>query len=223
MSKLYENCQRMVLATYANEMADTCQTLGIDPWEVSKAASTKPYGFLPFLPGAGVGGHCIPINPYYLLSTCSMPLLEQATQTTQQRPSRLAGRMVAALTAKSKAEHPVSPSDRKARLRILVVGVGFKRGQSVLSNSPGIAIIVALLEEWDAYVEFADPLVSEQALHYVPRFDDSADWRPDCLQRFNGIIIAMNQVGLDMSILASLEDVIVHDYCNVVRDEQLLG
>lgn len=63
MTKLYENCQRMMCIAYANEMADACIPLGIDPYEVSEAAATKPFGYMNYIPGIGVGGHCIPINP----------------------------------------------------------------------------------------------------------------------------------------------------------------
>jgi nucleotide sugar dehydrogenase len=63
MVKLYENCQRMVCIAYANEMADACISWAIDPYEVCEAADTKPFGYMPMKPGAGVGGHCIPINP----------------------------------------------------------------------------------------------------------------------------------------------------------------
>jgi UDP-N-acetyl-D-mannosaminuronate dehydrogenase len=63
MTKLFENCQRMMMAAYANEMADACKLHGIDPFEVQSAAATKPFGYLPFTPGLGVGGHCIAVNP----------------------------------------------------------------------------------------------------------------------------------------------------------------
>lgn len=72
MTKLYENCLRMVCAAYANEMANAFEALGIDGFEVSAAAASKPFGYLPFRPGPGIGGHCIPVNPYYLLSTLSL-------------------------------------------------------------------------------------------------------------------------------------------------------
>jgi UDP-N-acetyl-D-mannosaminuronate dehydrogenase len=64
MTKLHENCQRMVCAMYANEMVDACALVGIDGSEIGRAAASKPFGYLPFRPGPGVGGHCIPVNPY---------------------------------------------------------------------------------------------------------------------------------------------------------------
>lgn len=205
MTKLYENCQRMVCAAYANEMADACFELGIDPWEVSKAAASKPFGYLPFRPGPGIGGHCIPVNPYYLLSTSSMPILQHATEISRQRPSVIADRFMREL-----GKRP-SESRGQPRPRILVVGMGFKRGQSVLSNSPGVSIVVRLLSEWETYVEFADPLVKQEALSYVPRMDPD-DWNTEYLELFDGIIVAIEQPGLDFRLLESLQGVKVQNY-----------
>ncbi|PHH92211.1 hypothetical protein CDD83_8411 [Cordyceps sp. RAO-2017] len=92
MAKLYENCQRMVCIVYANEMADACRARGIDPFEVCAAAATKPFGYMPFRPGLGVGGHCIPVNPYYLLANNDFPLLQAATECMRRRPAAIAQR-----------------------------------------------------------------------------------------------------------------------------------
>lgn len=211
MTKLYENCQRMVCATYANEMADACENLGIDAWEVSQAAASKPFGYLPFRPGPGVGGHCIPVNPYYLLSTCSMPLLEHATTVAWNRPADIATRFAKSLHCDRK--HAVAnTASRSRKTRSLVVGVGFKRGQSVMSNSSGAAIARTLLKDWDMYVEFADPLVSNESFGILPKMDTNRDWNATYLNTFDGIIVAVNQVGLDMSILETLKGVKICNY-----------
>ena len=96
-------------------------------------------------------------------------------------------------------------------LMILVVGVGFKRGQSVLSNSPGVAIIRTILEEWDAYVEFADPLVDAEQIDFCPKMDTEEDWNENHLHIFDGIIITVDQEGLDLSLLDRLQGVKVQD------------
>lgn len=90
-------------------------------------------------------------------------------------------------------------------LRILVVGVGFKRGQSVLSNSPGLAIIRTLLSEWDTFVEFADPLVDSEHVKFCPKMDTNASWNVEYLDTFDGVIVSVDQEGLDMSILDQLQ------------------
>lgn len=209
MTKLYENCQRMVCAAYANEMANACEALGIDGFEVSAAAASKPFGYLPFRPGPGIGGHCIPVNPYYLLSTCDMPLLEHATNMSWERPANVAKAFMKSL---------IRPQDTVERgrmspnpLRILVVGVGFKRGQSILSNSPGAAIIRSLLSEWDTYVEFADPLVDAELIKFCPKMDTEANWNEDYLETFDGIIVSVDQKGLDLNVVDRLRGVKVQD------------
>lgn len=208
MTKLYENCQRMVCAAYANEMADACHAMGIDAFEVSQAAASKPFGYLPFRPGPGIGGHCIPVNPYYLFSTCSMPILEHATSKTWQRPAEVAKRFMQSVV-QERTPAKVSASTKP---RVLVVGVGFKRGQSVMSNSPGAAIIKTLNSEYDIDVEFADPLVSTDLFNMVPKMDTDANWNEEYLNTFDGIIVAVDQVGLDLEVLEQLQDVKVQDY-----------
>lgn len=90
MMKPYENCQRMMCIAYANEMADACIPHGIDLYEVCDAASTKPFGYMPYSPD--VGGHCIPVNPFYLLASSNFPLLRSAAESMGSRPARLAKR-----------------------------------------------------------------------------------------------------------------------------------
>ncbi|KAK4993559.1 hypothetical protein LTR66_005987 [Elasticomyces elasticus] len=187
MTKLYENCQRMVCAAYANEMSDACASLGIDGWEVSKAAASKPFGYLPFQPGPGVGGHCIPVNPYYLLQTCDMPVLQHATESTWQRPLEIVERLVRVLERKRGATG--SRRRMSARnIRVLVVGVAFKRGQNVLYYSPGVAAVQSLIRDHDLDVEFADPLVDQVALPYVPRLDTSVNWNKEHLEKFDAYL-----------------------------------
>ncbi|KAL1884445.1 hypothetical protein Plec18167_002033 [Paecilomyces lecythidis] len=210
MTKLYENCQRMVCIAHANEMADACHTLGINAHEVSAAAATKPFGYMPYSPGLGVGGHCIPVNPYYLLSNCDFPLLKEASERMASRPTMLGDRVMRKYLTLRKASWSPPKSDRT---RVLVVGVGFKRGQSVLSNSPGLSLIRHLLEEWEAYVEFVDPLVTEEAVSYVPRLDEKVHWNKESLEdQFDVVIVAVNQVGLDMDLLRNLDGVLVENF-----------
>jgi len=120
MTKLCENCQRMAMIAYANEMADACIPHGVDPFEVCSAAATKPFGYAPFAPSLGVGGHCIPINPYQLLSNSTSPLLQAATEKMWQRPAMLALRVRETL---SHRKRKVSWVEKPG---VLVVSVGFK-------------------------------------------------------------------------------------------------
>lgn len=212
MTKLYENCQRMINIAYVNEMADACIPFGIDPFEVCRAAETKPFGYAAYRPSAGVGGHCIPVNPYYLFSNSdSWSLLHHATQTMNFRPAAIADRVMRDLYKKRR----LSVTQRHAQLnpRVLVVGMGFKPGQSVLSNSPGLAVMRALRENWDADVSYADPLVAQAAIKDFTKMDD-ADWNAEKLAAYDAVVVVMQQHGLDFEVLESVkaEGSCVH-YC----------
>ena len=212
MTKLYENCQRMICIAYANEMADACHELQtpIDPFEVSRAAATKPFGYMPFTPSAGVGGHCIPVNPFYLFKTGGFPLLRHATEKMGMRPAKLADRVMRALLPKGRDSTPES-MNRKPK--VLVVGVAFKPGQALITNSPGVHIINHLLDAWEAHVSFADPLVKEQALSYVPRLNEKVEWNKKRLSEFDAIIVVIKQVKLNFDVLNELKGVLVEKYC----------
>ena len=105
-----------------------------------------------------------------------------------------------------------------SQLRLLVVGVGFKRGQSVMSNSPGAAIVHTLKNEYNCHVEFADPLVSTALYSAVPKMDTETNWNVDYRSTYDGIIVSVNQEGLDMDVLANLPGVKVHDFSGVLKD-----
>ena len=202
MMKLYENCQRMVCIAYANEMADACIPHGIDPYEVCDAASTKPFGYMPYTPSVGVGGHCIPVNPFYLLSNSHFPLLECATLAMQSRPSRLAQRVLKTLRQRAVDRTP----------RVLVVGVGFKAGQSQIDNSPGAELVKALAVSREVDVCWADSLVKQEAFPQIHRLPNE-DWCKDVLETFDTIVVASQQPGLQLDILDELEGVEVERWC----------
>lgn len=197
MTKLYENCQRMMCIAYANEMADACLAQGIDPYEVSAAAATKPFGYMPFTPSLGVGGHCIPVNPFYLLCNNKFPLLESATLQMWSRPKQLASRLLESLKGRKL---------KGSRPKILIVGMAFKAGQSHLANSPGVELASSLSLTQETEVMWADPLVLQQAIPHVRRLAD-VDWRVEVLEEFDLIVVAFKQHGVDLGILEGLSGV----------------
>lgn len=204
MVKLFENCQRMVCIAYANEMADACVPLGLDPWEVCRAAATKSFGYMACTPGVGVGGHCIPVNPYYLLSTSSFPLLSAASEAMARRPARIAAQTVRKLASRRPAPH--------GKPRVLVVGMGFKAGQSTLSNSPDPGLATHLCRSGRVEVVVADPLVPQDAVPQMRRLDDAA-WNRDTLESFDTIMVVVRQVGLELSLLDDVKGVDVEWWC----------
>jgi UDP-N-acetyl-D-glucosamine dehydrogenase len=155
MTKLYENVFRAVNISLANEMAEAARTLGLSPTEIVDAAATKPYGFMPFQPGPGVGGHCIPCDPHYLLWQLRprhqpMPLVESAMAGIAERPTQIAERATDLLSRES--------GRGLCGARILLVGVAYKPGVADVRESPALTLI-ELLRSRGAAVEYQDPLV----------------------------------------------------------------
>ncbi|KAF5717255.1 UDP-n-acetyl-D-mannosamine 6-dehydrogenase [Fusarium mundagurra] len=197
MCKLYENCQRMMCIAYANEMADACEDLDIDAFEVSRAAATKPFGYMPYTPSLGVGGHCIPVNPYYLLSNCEFPLLEACADKMIERPATQAQKIVDELRGTSKTKRRDSAIDLSER--VLVVGMGFKAGQDHLVNSPGLQLAKEL-QKLSMDVTFADSMVKQTAIPEIPRLADE-DWTKEELENFDMIVVSFKQWGMDFDVL----------------------
>ncbi|KAH6718864.1 hypothetical protein BKA61DRAFT_712889 [Leptodontidium sp. MPI-SDFR-AT-0119] len=206
MTKLYENCQRMVCIAYANEMADACTEFGISPFEVCSAASTKPFGYQPMTPSLGVGGHCIPVNPFYLFSSSrrgdTFPLLRSATETMIARPAAIGDRIMSSLFTSVEWQSRLSVGKQP---RTLVCGIGFKPGQSVLSNSPGHALLNHLSDAWKMNADFVDPLVKQEQVPSFKKMNDFVEWNVDNIQKYDVIIVAIRQSGLDFSVLDTLQ------------------
>ena len=155
-AKLLENTFRMVNIGLANETAVLCSRLGIDVWEVIEAAATKPFGFMPFYPGPGLGGHCVPVDPH-LLSWKSRQagyeprLIRLASEINGEMPRHVVDRVQSALNDAGK---PVRGS------RIHLVGVAYKRNVGDTRESPALDI-AALLSGMGAGITFSDPHVAE--------------------------------------------------------------
>jgi UDP-N-acetyl-D-glucosamine dehydrogenase len=156
MVKLLENTFRSVNIGLVNEVALMCERLGVDVWEVIDAAASKPFGFMPFYPGPGLGGHCIPIDPLYLswkLKTLNYRarFIELAGEINSEMPEYVCERIARALNDR---ERSVKGS------RILVLGVSYKRDIDDVRESPALDILT-ILESRGARVEYSDPFVPE--------------------------------------------------------------
>jgi UDP-N-acetyl-D-glucosamine dehydrogenase len=154
MVKLLENTFRAVNIGLVNEIAMMCDTLGIDVWEVVDAAATKPFGFMPFYPGPGLGGHCIPIDPFYLSwkakqSGFDARFIELAGEVNGHMPHYVVEKITETLNASRKAVNGA---------RILVLGVAYKRDIDDVRESPALDVM-KLLGEKGAHVAFSDPHV----------------------------------------------------------------
>jgi UDP-N-acetyl-D-glucosamine dehydrogenase len=156
MVKLLENTFRSVNIGLVNELALMCRKMGIDVWEVIRAAATKPFGFMPFYPGPGLGGHCIPIDPFYLswkarAAGFEARFIELAGVINSSMPYHVAGIVAEALNSRQMA---VSGS------RILIIGVAYKENIDDLRESPALDVI-ELLRKTGAKVSYHDPFVSK--------------------------------------------------------------
>ncbi len=154
LTKLLENTFRAVNIALVNEMAQLAERMGIDVWEVIDAAKTKPFGFMPFSPGPGVGGHCIPIDPYYLLWKAReydfyTRFIELAAETNETMPYHVVDLVTRGLSVEGKSLHGA---------RTLVLGVAFKPDIGDSRNTPAERIIELLLGR-GAQVQYHDPFV----------------------------------------------------------------
>lgn len=201
MVKLLENTFRMINIGLANEVAMMCGRMGINVWEVIDAASTKPFGFMPFYPGPGLGGHCIPIDPFYLSwkskqAGIEARFIELAGYINGQMPHFVVDKIQNALNDQSK---PL----RKAHVHLL--GVAYKRDIDDLRESPALDII-HLLQQKGATITYTDPYIpsltlNEQILFSSP-LDDEAG-KADC------VVIITNHSIFDMKPLVQQAKLIV--------------
>jgi UDP-N-acetyl-D-glucosamine dehydrogenase len=150
--KLHENTFRMINIALANEMAQVCDRLGVDVWEVIEAASTKPFGFMKFTPGPGLGGHCIPLDPHYLswkMRTLSFKtrMIELSSEVNAEMPAFVVRKVQDALNDATKS---------LKKSRVLVLGVAYKKDIDDLRESPALEIL-RLLQEKGAELEYHDP------------------------------------------------------------------
>ena len=201
MAKLLENTFRMINIGLVNEMAIMCDRLGVDIWEVIDAASTKPFGYMKFQPGPGLGGHCIPIDPLYLswkLKTLnySTRFINLASEINTGMPRFTVTKVQDALNTHKK---PINGS------KILVLGVAYKPDIDDLRESPALDII-HLLQEKGAQVQYHDPFIpsidnDELHLHSAVDFDKAVK-EADC------VVIVTNHS--------------LYDYNSIIRDAKLV-
>jgi UDP-N-acetyl-D-glucosamine dehydrogenase len=157
-AKLLENTFRSVNIALANELAFACRKIGVDPWEVIDAAATKPFGFMPFYPGPGIGGHCIPVDPLYLswkvrLTGYEAQFIALADQVNRAMPEHVVNLVTDALNDRGRAVRGAS---------VLVLGVTYKADVNDIRESPALEII-ELLTQKGAQISYADPFTPQLA------------------------------------------------------------
>ncbi|MEE9208543.1 MAG: nucleotide sugar dehydrogenase [Gemmatimonadota bacterium] len=202
LAKLLENTFRAVNIGLVNEMAVICDRLGIDVWEVIDAASTKPYGFMRFFPGPGLGGHCIPIDPLFLawkMKTLQYRtrFIELAAEINAEMPRYVVERVVEALNTARKALNGS---------RVLLLGVSYKPDVDDTRESPALDIL-QLLEEKGAEVSYHDPYVPEIILD-SKRYQ-SVDLTAGSISEYDVILVTTDHKQVDYNLVMENAKIVV--------------
>jgi UDP-N-acetyl-D-glucosamine dehydrogenase len=200
--KLLENTFRSVNIGLVNEMQIVCDKLGVNVWEVIEAAATKPFGFMKFTPGPGIGGHCIPLDPHYLawkMRTLNYKtrFIDLASEINSEMPALVVQRVAQALNEQKK---PVNGS------RILVLGVAYKRDIDDMRESPALDVM-RLLEERGAKVVYHDPHVPSFREDGHQRF--SVPFTDDELRLADAVVIVTDHTAVDYQRVVDVAAVVV--------------
>jgi UDP-N-acetyl-D-glucosamine dehydrogenase len=213
MTKLLENIHRAVNIGLVNEMKIVADRMGIDIHEVIDAAATKPFGFVPYYPGPGLGGHCIPIDPFYLTWKAReyglhTRFIELAGEINSSMPHYVVTKVVDALNAHGKA---VKGS------KILVLGIAYKKNVDDMRESPSVEIM-EMLRDKGASLSYSDPHVPKFPAMRKHRFDmTSVDLSPCILKSFDCVVIATDHDKFDYALVQSHAALVV-DTRGVYRD-----
>ncbi|KRB51385.1 UDP-N-acetyl-D-glucosamine dehydrogenase [Rhizobium sp. Root708] len=206
--KLTENIFRSVNIALVNELKTVYAAMGIDVWEVIDAAKTKPFGYMPFYPGPGLGGHCIPIDPFYLTwksREYELPtrFIELAGEINSAMPRYVVGKLAEALDIRA--------GKALSRSRVLIVGLAYKKNVADIRESPSLRLI-EVIEERGGHADFHDPHVAEipptreyQAL----KGRKSVPLSADLISGYDAVLIATDHDSVDYSVLASNAPLIV--------------
>jgi UDP-N-acetyl-D-glucosamine dehydrogenase len=210
MEKIFENTFRHINIALANEMAILCERMGIDVWEVIEAAKTKPYGFMAFYPGPGLGGHCIPIDPFYLTWKAReynyhTRLIELAGEINNAMPEYVVNRTMHILNEEGKALRGS---------KVTVLGVAYKKDIDDVRESPVLKIL-ELLEQHGAEFTVVDPYVP--SFRACNRVIETVELTPELLQQSDIVLITTDHSNFDYEMIAQNSPVIF-DTRNALKD-----
>jgi UDP-N-acetyl-D-glucosamine dehydrogenase len=213
MAKLLENIFRCVNIALVNELKLLCLRMGVDVWEVIDAASTKPFGFMPFYPGPGLGGHCIPVDPFYLSWKAreydfSTRFIELAGEVNTSMPYHVVDSISEALNMHKK-------SLRGSKL--LVLGVAYKKDVDDLRESPTLKIM-EILQKRGADFDYNDPYFPR--LHKMRHYDysnmESVPLNAQTLPKYDAVIIATDHSSYDYAAIVDAAKLVI-DTRNATR------
>ena len=210
MVKLLENTFRAVNIGLVNEIAIMCEKLGISVWEVIEAAASKPFGFMPFFPGPGLGGHCIPIDPLYLSWKLKMlnynaRFIELASEVNTQMPEYCVYRIVGVLNRNQKCVNGT---------KVLLIGLTYKQDVSDVRESPALDIM-RLLEKGGAQVDYSDPYVAQLSVDDVVK--KSVSLEPATVQEYDLLVMVTSHSDVDYAMIQKSAQ-LIFDARNVFRE-----
>ena len=198
MTKLLENIQRSVNIGLMNEMKIVADAMNLDIFEIIDAAATKPFGFIPYYPGPGLGGHCIPIDPFYLTWKARefglhTRFIELAGEINAAMPTYVIDKLVRVLSERGKALKGA---------KVMVLGVAYKRDIEDVRESPSV-IVMEQLRDWNADLSYSDPHVPDFPVMREHRFDlSSTDLTPETLAQQDAVILLTDHSGFDYDLIA---------------------
>ena len=223
MEKLLENIFRSVNIALVNEMAQLCDRIGINIWEVIEAASTKPFGFMPFYPGPGIGGHCILIDPYYLEWMAReydfvTDFIKLAAEINEDMPY-----YVTSMVIKEIAKMPVVLKDAQ----VLLLGMAFKRDVNDIRHSPALKIAEILIKEGIENISYYDPYIPEITIN-SKIFKSESNFTPKLFKNFDITVITTDHSVFDFNMAAKNSKIIIdtRNACKNVKERSnivLLG
>ena len=211
MIKLLENTFRAINIGLANEVAIMCEKLGVNAWEVIEAAATKPFGFMKFTPGPGLGGHCIPIDPYYLswkLKTLDYDarFIKLAGEINTQMPKHVVSLISSSLNTNQKSLNGS---------KILIIGVAYKSDINDFRESPALDII-ELLEHAGSNVEYYDPFIPSLSFNDV-KLKSIKELDKKNINKFDACAVLTDHSEIDYKLLADNSNLII-DTRNVFKN-----
>ena len=203
MVKLLENTFRSINIGLANEVAIMCEKLGIDVWEVIEAANTKPYGFMKFTPGPGLGGHCIPIDPLYLSwkmknLNYNPKFIDLASKINSSMPEHVIETLIEALETNQK---------KLENSKILLVGMAYKKDIDDIRESPSLDILF-LLNKHKSKVEYFDPYISNFVFN-KREYTSVHNINSDMLEKFDAVIILTDHSNIDYELIKNHSSLII--------------
>lgn len=197
MTKLLENIHRAVNIGLVNELKILTDKMGLDIHEIIRAAATKPFGFVPYYPGPGLGGHCIPIDPFYLTWKAReygfhTRFIELAGEVNSSMPAWVVGKVTEALNERQKALHGAN---------VLVLGIAYKKNVDDMRESPGVEIL-EILREKGAKIAYSDPHVAVFPKQRAHHFDmKSTALTPESIASFDCVIVVTDHDAFDYELI----------------------